>query len=102
MEVMGYAQTTDSALEGHPADMIFLPQANRPWPEVWVEAKATNLSLSNRDFASEVRAYLKQWLSRTSQTRFKFMIFAKHLSNLSRWESVWGNDLSQAEVTRWL
>ena len=102
MEAMGYAQTTDSSIEGHPADMIFLPQANSPWPEAWVEAKATKLSLSNKEFAEEVRAYLKQWLSRTPQTRFKFMIFASQLINLSRWENIWGNALSPEQVISWL
>ncbi len=102
MEAMGYAQTTDSTIEGHPADMIFLPQANSPWPEVWVEAKATKLSLGNSEFVDEVRAYLRQWLFRTPQTRFKFMIFARQLSNLSRWESIWGNSLSPEHVLGWL
>jgi len=102
MEAMGYAQTTDSTIEGHPADMIFRPQANSPWPEVWVEAKATKLSLGNIEFANEVRAYLRQWLLRTAQTRFKFMIFARQLSNLSRWENIWGNSLSPEHVISWL
>jgi len=102
MEAMGYAQTTDSSLEGHPADMIFMPQASRPWPEVWVEAKATELTLSDSGFADEVRGYLRQWLTRIASSRFRLMIFAKKLVNVSRWELVWGNTLSQPEVVRWL
>src|SRR5437870_1900237 len=82
MEAMGYAQTTDSSVEGHLADMVFLPPADRPWPhEVWVEAKATALSLSDRDLISEVRSYLSSWLLRQPEARFKLMVFIENVRN---------------------
>ena len=102
MEAMGYAQLTDSSKEGHLADMIFRPLGNAPWPEVWAESKATELSLGTPRFTKEVRSYLKDWLMRTPQSRFKFMIFAKKLVNLSRWELIWGNNLSQTDAFEWL
>jgi hypothetical protein len=99
---MGYAQLTDSRFEGHLTDMVFRPLGNAPWPEVRVESKATELSLSNPDLLSEVRSYLKEWLSNTVESRFKFMLFAKKLVNLSRWDLIWGNSLSESEAMDWL
>ncbi len=102
MESMGYAQLTDSRYEGHVADMVFGPLGQAPWSEVRVESKATDLSLSTAGLASEIRSYLKEWLSRPSGSRFKFMIFAKKLVNLTRWDSIWGDSLSQSEAMDWL
>ena len=102
LEAMGYAQLTDSKYEGHLTDMIFRPLGNAPWPEVRVESKASELSLSAPNLASEVRAYLKDWLSLSGESRFKFMIFAKKLINLSRWNTIWGDSISQSEAQDWL
>ncbi|TMH96554.1 hypothetical protein E6H37_02545 [Candidatus Bathyarchaeota archaeon] len=102
LEAMGYAQLTDSRYEGHLSDMVFRPLGNAPWPEVRVESKATELSLSASGLASEIRTYLKDWLSSPTESRFKFMIFAKKLINPSRWDSIWGDTLSQSEALNWL
>ncbi len=102
LEAMGYAQLTDSRYEGHLTDMIFRPLGNAPWPEVRVESKATELSLSASGLTSEIRSYMKDWLSSPIESRFKFMIFAKKLINPSRWDSIWGDTLSQSEALKWL
>ena len=69
LEAMGYAQLTDSRYEGHLSDMVFRPLGNAPWPEVRVESKATELSLSASGLASEIRTYLKDWLSSPTESR---------------------------------
>jgi hypothetical protein len=102
MEAMGYAQLTDSSKEGHLPDMVFRPLGKAPWPEIWVESKATELSLGASHLVEEVRSYLKEWLLRIPPSRFKFMLFAKKLVNLSRWDLIWGNNLSQSDALEWL
>jgi len=103
MESMGFAQLTDSSIEGHQPDMIFAAPPGRPWPrEVWVEAKATKLTLSDKNLLTEIRGYMRQWASRERIARFKFMIFVKRITNVSRWERIWGSDLSRDEIFKWL
>lgn len=103
MESQGYAQTTDSSIEGHLPDMVFVPPLDRPWPKsVWVEAKAHKLSLGDRQFIEETCGYLKHWLTRTRGTRFKLMIFARDLSAPSKWGRIWDADLTEESVLEWL
>ncbi len=103
MESLGYAQTTDSFMEGHLADMIFVPVSERPGSkEVWLEAKATKLSLSDRSFMDEICSYLLQWTLRTPASRFRLMVFVETLSNPFKWEKVWGNELSETQIREWL
>jgi hypothetical protein len=103
MESLGYAQTTDSSIEGHLPDMVFVPPPDRPWPKaVWVEAKAFKLSLGDRQFVEETCGYLKHWLNRTRNSRFKFMIFARDLHALSKWSQIWDSEISEDSVLGWL
>ncbi len=103
MESLGYAQTTDSSIEGHLPDMVFVPPSDRPWPmSIWVEAKAYKLSLGDRQFVEETCGYLKHWLARTRNSRFKLMIFARDLQALSKWGRIWDAEITETSVLDWL
>ncbi len=103
MQSQGYAQTTDSSIEGHLPDMVFVPPPDRPWPKsVWVEAKAHKLSLADSQFVEETCGYLKHWLTRTRNSRFKLMIFARDLTAPSKWGRIWDVEISEESVLEWL
>ncbi len=103
MESLGYAETKDSAIEGQLPDMIFVPPLDRPSPkEIWVEAKAHKLRLSDRVFLEEVCGYLRRWLTLRKDSRFKLMIFAKEIGGVSKWEQLWDKGLTRENIFTWL
>jgi len=103
MESQGYAQTTDSSIEGHLPDMVFVPLAGKSWPKtIWIEAKAQKLGLTDRAFLEEVVGYLKRWLTLSRESRFKLMIFARDLQGVSKWNQVWGEGISRSSTLDWI
>lgn len=52
LESLGYSQTTDSYIEGHLQDMVFVNRDVDPGRLFYVEAKATKVSLRQKDFCS--------------------------------------------------
>src|SRR5206468_11777309 len=77
--------------------------ADRPWPrEVWVEAKARTISLSDRDLISEVQSYLSSWLLRQPEARFKLMVFIENARNPAKWETIWGKEITEETIVAWL
>ncbi len=103
MNSMGYSETTESLIEGHLADMILLPPPGRVGVRrVWIESKATRLSLSDRKFVEEVRKYLRQWLVREPRARFDFKVFATELAARRKWDAIFGNDINVEKVVAWL
>jgi hypothetical protein len=103
MESQGYAQTTDSSIEGHLPDMVFVPLAGKSWPKtIWVESKAQKLSLADRAFVEEVVGYLRRWLTLPRESRFKLMVFARDLQGVSKWNQVWGEGISKSNTMEWM
>lgn len=84
----GYSQTVDSYVEGTVEDMVFVPAGPTGLPEAHVEAKFTDLSLSDDDLRREVSHHLKSWMARPQAGRFDFYIFARPLKNLARWRGL--------------
>jgi hypothetical protein len=103
MESQGYAETTDSAIEGHPPDMVFVPLASKSWPKtIWIEAKAQKLGLADRAFLEEVVGYLRRWLTLSRESRFKLMVFARDLQGASKWNQIWGEGISTSNIMEWI
>lgn len=103
MRSLGFGQTTDSSIEAHRQDMVFLPMDDRPVrQEQWVEAKSTELSVTDASLAVEFKAYLGEWLLRRDAARFRLWIFVKKLKNQAKWHTIFGDDLTEDAVTEWL
>lgn len=103
MKSLGFAQTTDSAVEAHRQDMVLVPMDDRPArQEQWVEAKNTELSVTDSHFASEVKSYLADWLIKRDAARFRLWVFVKKLKNPDKWHTIFGDDLSEEAVAEWL
>jgi len=88
LESLGYSQTTDSYVEGHLPDMIFVNRDVAPGREFWIESKATNVGISEKKFSKGLIGYLISWLKHSQERRFTLMIFAQQVSRLSRWRSL--------------
>jgi hypothetical protein len=101
-ESLGYAATTDSFVEGHPADMIFEPT----WPgskrRIWVETKDQGVSLSDNDFRNQIMGYLAAWLALSKAERPEMKVFVRKAKNHERWNAIFGPSLDTEEVVRWL
>ncbi len=88
MEATGFAQTIDSYVEGTVEDMVFAPAGPLVMSKVHVEAKDTELSLTDEEFRHEVAHHLKTWLRLHHAARFDFFVFARGLRNLPKWRAV--------------
>ncbi|TET90450.1 MAG: hypothetical protein E3J35_06470 [Methanomassiliicoccales archaeon] len=103
MEAMGYAQTTDSMYEGDLPDMVFVPLVGTSQaPPVWVEAKAGEVSISDKDFVHEIHGHLNHWLRIRSESRFHLKVFARRLRAPTKWEAVFGDRMTEENVLAWL
>ncbi|MHB1261755.1 MAG: hypothetical protein ACYC2H_08565 [Thermoplasmatota archaeon] len=103
LETVGYAEVRNSAREGSLADLVFAALVNahdrRP---LWVESKATTLSLQDKKFAEEVKHYLAAWLNRRPAVRFDYWVFACKLRKPESWERIFGDQLDADAVFAWL
>jgi hypothetical protein len=101
-ESLGYAATTDSFVEGHSADLIFVPA----WPgskrRIWVETKDQEVSLSDNDFRNQMLGYLTSWLALGEAERPEMKVFVRKAKNHERWNATFGPTLDKEEVVRWL
>lgn len=103
MEAMGYAQTTDSIYEGDLPDMVFLPLTDASdAPLVWVEAKARELSVTDKGFREEMSQYLNRWLNLRPDAKFSLKVFIRHMRAPTKWEAIFGNGISDGTVLAWL
>jgi hypothetical protein len=103
MESIGYAQTYDSKYEGTLADMCFIPLTDQASSyEIWVECKATKLSISDSQFMNELFSYFSAWSHRTHSMRFQFKIFIKQLMNVKRWESIFGIRMNHDDIEQYI
>jgi hypothetical protein len=98
LESLGYSQTTDSYIEGHFQDMVFVNSSIDPGRVFYVEAKASTVSLSQRDVCKEILSYLLQWLETPREKRFKFMIFVQEVSKRRRWDAIFGSPVDEISI----
>lgn len=102
LESLGYSQTTDSYIEGHFPDMVFVNSSVDPGRVFYVEAKASTVSLSQRDVCKEILNYLLQWLEISREKRFKFMIFVQEVSKRRRWDAIFGSPVDEIMIQEWI
>ena len=87
MESFGFAQTTDSAIQGTFADMIFVNPTIEPGKKFLIESKAEVISLKSRKLARELIEYFK--LSKTfGPNGVNFKLFAQGVTKPTVWESI--------------
>jgi hypothetical protein len=102
LESLGYSQTTDSYIEGHLQDMVFVNRDVDSGRLFYVEAKATKVSLRQKDFCSELMDYLFLWLRMSRENRFKLLIFIQEESNPRWWDAILGNDFDETFLRGWI
>lgn len=102
LESLGYSQTTDSYIEGHFQDMVFVNSSVDPGRVFYVEAKASTVSLSQRDVCKEILNYLLLWLETPREKRFKFMIFVQEVSKRRRWDAIFGSPVDEILIQEWI
>lgn len=67
-----YSVKASSDVEGTFADIILTRKDEKR--EYWVEIKATTISLNNSDFLRQLAQYFAEYLRRTPENRFKFIL----------------------------
>lgn len=102
LESLGYSQTTDSYIEGHLQDMVFVNRDIDPGRLFYVEAKSTKVSLRQKDFCSELINYLFLWLRTTRENRFKFLMFIQEESNFLWWKAIFGDETDETSLREWI
>jgi len=102
MDSMGYMQLTDSFVEGHLSDMIFINPSISIERRTYVEAKATEISLSDERFSVEILNYLAEWLKQQKNERFELFIFTKKISNKKEFDKIFGSKYSVSSLKSWI
>jgi len=102
LKSLGYSQTTDSYVEGHFPDMVFVNSSVDPGRVFYVEAKATKVSLSQKNFCGEILNYFLQWLRTPREKRFKLMIFVQEVSKRRRWNYIFGIPVDDIVIQEWI
>jgi len=77
LEARGYFVIASSDIESIFPDIIFQHQFENI--ENWLEVKATSISLGDSEFVKQLSIYLREYLKRTPQNRFKFWLSAYKL-----------------------
>jgi hypothetical protein len=100
LESFGFAQTTDSAIQGTFADMIFVNPTIEPGKKFLIESKAETVSLKTKKFARELIGYFK--LSQAGPLEgMSFKLFAQGVRKPSIWESVFSEKNDFEIVREW-
>lgn len=98
LDLEGYSQITDSYTDGDLPDMVFVNPDIDVDRLTYVEAKATQISPSDRQFSLEILKYLSIWLRKNSRDRFGLMIFAKEVINQKEFDRIFGSTSSQRKI----
>lgn len=102
LESEGFAQTTDSSVEGTFEDMVFYNPRIAPKQKFLIEAKAENLSLKSKGLAHELVKYFKLWQAEEQGRKFRFMLFAQGVKRPLDWERLFSQTYNLAAVKRWI
>lgn len=100
MESMGFCQMTDSFVEGHRSDMIFVNPKLSIDKLFYVESKATRLTVNNQDFARELLEYFVEWLN-LNDYKFNLYLFVKQLANKKDFSKLFEN-YDDAYIKKWV
>lgn len=92
----GYYLNAGSDVEATFADSMLMKKGERR--EYWLEIKATDISLGDSAFISQLAKYLAAYLSRASRSRFRMIIACYKFTNLALFEKVYDR-LDQEAIT---
>ena len=81
LEAKDYLFKSDSKIEGHLADLIFVDTKNEKYREIWVEAKWSEFSFNDTNFLAEFSHYLISYFQKPIEQRFRLMIFVRKARN---------------------
>ena len=84
----GYLFVRDSFIEGCLADLVFKRPNIEGNKETWVEAKFTDLGLSNKDFLREFGEYFITYMKKNPNDKFNLLLFIKHCASPQKWKKV--------------
>jgi len=101
LDTMGYSQITDSFVEGHLSDMIFINPNISIQRKTYVESKATNISIADEELSKELLNYLAEWLNLPENLRFSLFIFTKKINNKKEMEKIFGAKYSVTALRNW-
>lgn len=82
----GYYLSSTSDVEATFADSILTRKGEKR--EYWLEVKATDVSLGDSTFISQLAKYLAAYLSRTRGSRFRMILACYKLTNVALFEKV--------------
>lgn len=101
LESLGFAQTTDSAIQGSFEDMIFVNPSTDPGKKFLVESKAEQLSLTSKKFAKELVNYFRISKSIALKGQAKFILFAQDVQSPMEWELFFSEQVNVEKITEW-
>lgn len=102
MESQGFRQKDDSAIQGTMQDMVFVHPHEAGERPVWVETKATTISVREKGFAADLVKYFRVWHSLPADRQFKLYLFAQSLGGRKEWERLFAVPQVKAAVAEWL
>jgi len=82
LQAKGYLFKSDSKIEGHLPDLVFIDITNETYREIWVEAKWSDFSFNDDNFLAEFSRYLVSYFRKPIEQRFRFMIFVRKTRNV--------------------
>ncbi len=81
MKADGYFLVADSSDRSMLPDQIFKCPLREGTTEIWVEAKYTDLSITNSDFQVELARYFIEYMHREKSERFDLFFFIRNCQN---------------------
>jgi len=95
----GYLLIKNSSDTSGTADIIFKKPYTEGDIEIWIETKYADVSLSDKDFLTELARYFINYLNKDE--KFDLYFFIRKCKNWPRWRHVFDNTLyQQEEVTK--
>lgn len=87
-EARGYDLIGDSKDDNTTVDQVFRKTYEYGNTDVWVEAKYTSLSRTNKDFLREYALYFIEFQQRTPVDPFELHLIVRELKASSKWEAI--------------
>lgn len=98
LQTKGYHLESSSSQEGHLADLI-MTQDNKP--QLWVEIKATKVSIFEKKFKDEILSYFYEWLILKPDKRFIFCIFAHSFAKSVKSKEIFTRKAKKEMILEW-
>lgn len=87
-EARGYDYIGDSRDDNTTVDLVFRRTYEHGSTNIWVEAKYTKLTRTDKDFLREFATYLIEFEERSTPVPFELHVFIRELSAPNKWRGV--------------